>query len=198
VKIKKHINESRHTGRYSAFFSSPAIPHRVINASLAGSLHRAIKHPLKFNHFFDSRHSAIIVPKGISNCLQHSNRSFEKCSGLCQCGSVNRLREFRKAKGLSQESLSKLCGCVSQSAISKHEEGEKYIADLSKLYVIAKVLECPTADLIEPNLHIKPEVLMDLFLAWVKGSTLDIATKERLHTFVDLIKKDLPKDPSKK
>ena len=60
----------------------------------------------------------------------------------------DKIRKYRRQKGLSQERLGEIVG-FSQSKISKIERGERGDWDsLSNLRLIAKVLEVPIEELI--------------------------------------------------
>lgn len=59
----------------------------------------------------------------------------------------SRIQKYRILKGLSQEELSKRCGYKSRSTINKIENGVNDIP-LSKIYVIADVLEVDMLNLI--------------------------------------------------
>ena len=73
----------------------------------------------------------------------------------------NRIREFRKAKGMTQEQLAISIGKV-KSAISKLENGN---ADISGLILesIARALDCRPTDLIDDGSEkIAPDEIMIL------------------------------------
>lgn len=107
---------------------------------------------------------------------------------------MNRLRYYREKAKLTQEQLQERCGCVSQSAISKHELGSKYITDLHKLSAIARILDCQTHELIESNIHTEPHHLLDHLLAWLESSKMEPRDKEHIQDLVSIIRKHLPKE----
>ena len=65
-----------------------------------------------------------------------------------------RVKDLRKAKGISQEAFAQLCA-FDRSYMSRIERGIVRIT-LEKVYVIARILECQPADLLPdantPNL----------------------------------------------
>lgn len=75
----------------------------------------------------------------------------------------NRIRVYRKLKGLTQMELAEKIGYTSTASISEVERGNKALS-MDKLELVAKVLEVPVSLLVTP-LHYDDDVRKSALLA---------------------------------
>jgi len=90
---------------------------------------------------------------------------------------ANRIREFRKKKGLTQKDLGKLLG-ISQSHVGLLESGKRAITS-DMLFHLSKHLDASPAALIEPNVEPGHAQIVKLpVVSWVQAGALSEAIED--------------------
>lgn len=109
---------------------------------------------------------------------------------------MNRLKELRKNKGMTQAELAEFSGlAVSQGMISKHELGTKTISDLSKLHALAQVLGCSVSDIIDPNIKVNSTILIAILRRNAIETISDSKQLKRTQHYLDLLEAEFAESP---
>lgn len=103
---------------------------------------------------------------------------------------MNRLKEYREKRKITQEKLAELSG-VSQGMISAHERGDKHFSDPGKIAALAKVLDCNASEIIEPNLKFSPQIILSIMRAHLTRDMSDRKKARRIEQYLNLIEEEL-------